>query len=82
MDVEEGRWFENQAKKKTLKEMIERYEKEHTDSKGYYSRGRGKSVFKNLRSFLGENCTLEEVENRIGGYEIFRKSKAKTCEPF
>src|SRR4030042_2408160 len=76
-DVEEGRWFENQAKKKTLKEMIERYEREYTDSKGYYQKRRDKSVFKPLYSFLGENCTLEDVENRIGGYEMFRKSKVK-----
>jgi integrase len=74
-DVQEGRWFENQAKKKTLKEMIEKFEKEYTDSKGYYPMRRDKSAFKNLYSFLGENCTLEEVENQIGGYEMFRRSQ-------
>ena len=76
-DVEEGRWFENQAKKKKLKEMIERYEREYTDSKGYHQKIRDKSIFKALYSFLGESCTLEDVENKIGGYEMFRKSKVK-----
>jgi integrase len=74
-EIQEGRWFENQAKKKTLKEMIERYENEYTDYKSYYPKGRDKSVFKHLYSFLGENCTLEDVEDRIGGYEMFRKSQ-------
>jgi integrase len=77
VDIQEGRWFENQAKKKTLKEMIERYEKEYTESKGYYQKKRDKSVFKALYSFLGENCTLEDVENKIGGYEMFRKTTVK-----
>lgn len=76
-DVQEGRWFENQAKRRTLKEMIERYEREYTESKGYYQKRRDKSVFKPLYAFLGENCTLEDVENKIGGYEMFRKSKVK-----
>jgi integrase len=76
-DIQEGRWFENQAKRKTLKEMIERYEKEYTEFKTYYQNKRDKSVFKHLCSFLGEICTLEDIENRIGGYEMFRKSKVK-----
>jgi len=76
-DIQEGRWFENKAKRKTLKEMIDRYEKEYTDSKTYYQKKRDKSVFKHLFSFLGENCTLEDVENKIGGYEMFRKSKVR-----
>jgi hypothetical protein len=77
VDLQEGKWFENQAKKKTLKEMIERYTSEYTDSKGYHQKTRDKSIFKALYSFLGENCTLGDVENKIGGYEMFRKSKVK-----
>jgi len=74
-DIQEGKWFENQAKKRSVKEMIERYQKEYTDSKAYHSKTRDNSIFKNLYAFLGENCTLEEIENQIGGYEMFRKSK-------
>jgi len=77
VDLQEGKWFENQAKKKTLKEMIERYGSEYTDSKGYHQKTRDKFVFKALYAFLGENCTLGDVENKIGGYEMFRKSKVK-----
>ena len=58
IDIQEGKWFENQAKKKSLKEMIERFQKEYTDEKGYYSKARDSSVFKNLFSFFGDNCTL------------------------
>jgi len=76
-DVQEGRWFENKAKRKTLKEMIARYEKEYTESKTYYQKKRDKSVFKHLFGFLGEHCTLEDVGNKIGGYEMFRKSKVR-----
>jgi integrase len=75
IDIQEGRWFENQAKKKTIKEMIERYEKEYTENKSYYQKARDKTVFKHLYAFLGECCTLEEIENQIGGYEMFRRSK-------
>src|SRR4030043_681143 len=75
IDIQEGRWFENQAKKRTLKEMIERYEKEYTENKSYYQKARDKTVFKHFYAFLGESCTLEEIENKIGSYEIFRKSQ-------
>lgn len=74
-DLEEGRWFENQAKKKTLGEMIERYKKEYTDSKAYYSKARDKSIFKNLHTFLGEDASLQEVESLIGGYEQHRRAE-------
>jgi len=77
VDIQEGRWFENQAKKKTLTEMIERYEKEYTDSKSYYQEKRDRSVFKPLRSFFGDACTLEEIEQRVGGYEMFRRPDVK-----
>lgn len=74
-DLEEGRWFENQAKKKTLGEMIKRYEKEYTDSKAYYSRARDRSIFKNLYAFLGEDTSLQEVESLVGSYESHRKAE-------
>lgn len=74
-DLEEGRWFENQAKRKTLREMLERYEKEYTDSKTYHSKARDKSIFKNLYAFLGEDASLQEVETLIGGYEQHRRAE-------
>ena len=73
-DIQEGRWFENQAKRKTLKEMIERYDKEYTDYKSYYQKARDKSIFKNLYAFLGEDASLHEVETLIGGYEQHRRA--------
>ena len=84
-DIEEGRFFENQSKKKTLKEMIERFENEYSNRKDYYSKARDKTIFKNLYAFFGENATLKEVEDMIGGYEHHRKSqttnRGKAPEP-
>jgi integrase len=74
-DIEEGRWFENQAKRKTLKEMIERYKAEYTEKRTYFPKARDKSIIKHLYSFFGENSTLENVASQVGGYEMFRKCK-------
>jgi integrase len=75
VDIEEGRYFDNQSKRRTLKEMIDRYEREYTDHKDYYSKARDKSIFKNLYVFFGQDTTLQEVENLIGGYENHRKGQ-------
>jgi len=75
IDIQEGKWFENQAKKKTLKEMIERFKAEYTEKKDCRSKDRDNSIFKNLYFFFGENCTLANIENLIGGYEHHRGSK-------
>ncbi len=76
-DIEEGRWFENQIKKKPFKEMIDRYENEYTESKDYYQKRRDRSIFKHLKSFFGEHATLEDIENQIGGYEHYRRSQGR-----
>lgn len=77
-DIQEDRWFENQAKKKPFKEMVERFEMEYSEGKDYYQKARDKSIFKNLYAFFGKDCTLEDLEKKIGGYERFRKiQKAK-----
>lgn len=76
-EVIEGRWFENQAKKHTLKDMFERYETEYTEHKDYYQKARDKTVFKHLYAYFGEASKLSDVESRIGGYEQWRKSKGK-----
>jgi integrase len=75
IDIAEGRWFENQARTKTLKEMIERYKDEYTAHKTYNSKARDRSIFKQLYAFLGEDTMLHEVETLIGGYEQRRKAK-------
>jgi integrase len=74
-DIESGRWFENQAKKKALKEMIDRYEKEYSEHKDYYQMARDKSIFKNLYSFFGNDASLEDVESIIGSYEQHRRAQ-------
>ena len=74
-ELEQHKWFGLDVGKKTLREMIERYEKEYTDNKSYYQKARDKSIFKHLKNFFGESCTLEGIENSIGGYEIHRRSK-------
>ena len=76
IEIEEGRHFENQAKKRTLKEMIGRFQQEHTEHRDYYSKARDKSIFKKLYAFFGEAATLQEVENLIGGYEYHRKRQS------
>lgn len=74
--IVEGKWFDiDHSKDKTLKEMIERYEKEYTVHRTYYPQKREKSIFKHLYSYFGETCTLGEIEQRIGSYEQFRKVK-------
>ncbi len=74
-DIQEDRWFENQSKKRPLKEMVERFEEEYSEGKDYYQKARDKSIFKNLYAFFGKDCTLEDLEKKIGGYERFRKSQ-------
>ncbi|MBI5846516.1 MAG: site-specific integrase [Nitrospirae bacterium] len=76
MDIQEGRWFETNYKKKPLKEMIERYRTEYTDSKGYYQKARDKSIFKHLYAYFGEDASLSNVEERVGGYEHYRKAES------
>lgn len=76
-DIEEGRWLENQAKKRMLSEMIERFTTERTEQKDYYQRARDHSIFKRFTAYFGENATLTDVENMIGGYELFRRKEGR-----
>jgi hypothetical protein len=74
--IVEDKWFDiDRSKLKTLQEMIERYEKEYTAHREYYSQKRDMSIFKNLYAYFGEGCTLGDIEHDIGGYEQFRKTK-------
>jgi len=76
-DVEEGNWFENQARRKTLKEMIERYREEYAAQWSYITKARNKTIFKTLLAYFGEDAQLQDVETMIGGYEQHRKTKSK-----
>ncbi|MDI6744883.1 MAG: site-specific integrase [Thermodesulfovibrionales bacterium] len=73
--VVEETWFDfKHSLRRTLGEMISRYENEYTVAKDYYQKARDKSIFKNLKSYFGEDCTLADIENVIGGYEQWRKA--------
>lgn len=74
--VTENKWFDiDYTKQKTLREMIERYDREYSAQRKYYPRKRDKSVFKNLYYYFGESCTLGEIDQKVGGYEQFRRAK-------
>ena len=72
VDIQEGRWFESQAKRRMLEEMILRFESEFTDHKSYYQRKRDKTIFKHLREYFGD-ISLADVERLVGGYEVHRR---------
>ncbi|HWR59358.1 MAG TPA: site-specific integrase [Thermodesulfovibrionales bacterium] len=73
VDIQEGRWFENQSKNRMLEEMVIRFEAEFTDHKSYYQRKRDKTIFKHVRSYFGDGATLADVEKLVGGYEQHRR---------
>jgi integrase len=61
--------------------MIDRYEQEYTLRKDYYQLRRDRSVFKHLYLYFGRECTLKEIELKIGGYEQFRMRVDKPAKP-
>ncbi|MBZ0154884.1 MAG: site-specific integrase [Alphaproteobacteria bacterium] len=74
--IVEDKWFEKDLSKEiTLKEMIERYDREYTEMKDYYQKARDKTIFKHLYAFFGENVTLEEVNARVGSYQKWREKQ-------
>ena len=77
VDIQEGKWFETQHKKRLLSEMIERYKAEYSEQKDYYQKRRDRSIFNHLYSYFGEESTLENVESMVGGYEHYRRAKGK-----
>lgn len=72
-ELEESTWFSIEARKRTLAEMIQRYEIEYTSRKEYQARDR--SIFKHLKSFFGENKLLKDIEKDISSYEDYRIAK-------
>jgi integrase len=74
--IVEDKWFDiDRSKHMSLQDMIERYDKEYTAHREYYSQKRDRSIFKNLYAYFGKTCTLGEIEHAIGEYEQFRKTK-------
>jgi integrase len=74
-ELAEGEWFGIKSQKRTLNEMIERYENEYTAEKDYYQNARDKSIFKHLRAYFGEDTQLRDFEKLAGEYESYRHSK-------
>ncbi len=73
-EIVEGKWFDPHTKKRTFKEMIQKYESEYLCKKKY--RARDKSILKHLGKYFGENTPLHRIETLIGGYEKHRAAKA------
>ena len=78
-EVEEGRWFERQAKSKTLGELIEKYEDACSKHSKYHARD--KSTFKHLIKFFGKDCKLGNIERTVGSYEEDRKKGENPAMP-
>jgi integrase len=72
-EIIEGKWFGFEARKRTLREMIARYEAEYTSKKKHQARDR--SIFKHLKFYFGEDIFLQDIEKNIGEYEDYRTSK-------
>ncbi len=54
-EIVDGQYFNNQVKKRTLKEMIGRYRAEYTNHRSYYCRARDNTTFKFLYKFFLRN---------------------------
>ena len=76
-EIIDGTYFNNLIRKRTLREMIDRFKAEQTEARGYYQKARDKSIFKHLFEFFGEQATLQEVERTVGGYEYHRRKQKK-----
>ncbi len=72
-ELAEGEWFGIEARRRTLKEMIEKYDAEYTSRRQYQARDR--SIFKHLEAYFGEDTQLQDIERLIGEYESYRYSK-------
>jgi integrase len=71
-DANEGKLLPVGSVRRTLKDMIEKYDTEYTSQKKYQSRDR--SIFKHLKEFFGEDTLLKDIEMSIIDYEKFRTS--------
>jgi len=80
-EIEEGRWFNNEARRRTFEELRYRYMHEHsTVHKSPKSVIRDESSFKHLSAFFGGLVLLELTPARISEYKSLRRSQeAKTA---
>ncbi|MGO9379431.1 MAG: tyrosine-type recombinase/integrase [Dissulfurispiraceae bacterium] len=75
-EINEGKWLDKeQSAKRTLDEMIERYEREYTNLKPHSSKTRDWTIFKHLRIYFGDGATLKEVGKLVGSYEAWRRTQ-------
>ena len=75
-EIAEGRWFPNEAKKRTFEELKERYMREHSRvNKTPKSSLRDESSFKHLTKFFG-GMTLADIKPaKISEYKSLRRSE-------
>ncbi len=81
LELVEGRWFSNEAKKRTFEELQDRYMREHSRvQKSPESTIRDESSFKHLSAFFGGLTLAELTPARISEYKSLRRNeKAKTA---
>lgn len=71
-EIEDDSWFPDESRKKTVGDLIAKYQAEYTSKSAYEPRNR--SIFKHLRTYFGEATLLREVEKLVGNYEGYRAS--------
>lgn len=75
-DVAEGKWFSNEAKKRTFEELKERYMNEHSRvHKSFKSHLRDQSSFNHLTGFFKGMRLADIVPARISEYKSLRLSE-------
>lgn len=75
LEIEKSQRLGDETRLRTLKELIERYEKEYTNRKDYYSEKRDRSIFKRLYEHFGDKATLDTVYAKCGDYITHRRSR-------
>lgn len=74
--VNEDKWLDrDHAMRYTLKEMIDRYDRDYTEKKDYFQKKRDKSIFKHLKAFFGEGSSLKVVSDKVGTYQSWREKQ-------
>jgi integrase len=73
-EISEGRWFPNEAKRRTFEELRDRYMKEYAiPNKAHRTIEKDKCSFKRLSEFFG-GCTLAEITpQKIANYKRLRR---------
>jgi integrase len=75
-EIEEGRWFPNEAKRRTFEELKDRYMKEHSSvHKSQSSCDRDVCSFKRLSEFFEGMVLADITPSRISEYKSMRQCK-------